>query len=140
MFGSVEYTVQQRDNITSKQESIRLMFLNGKSGEPWYDHSVRRWFTGLLKRTKLCHRGPNQCRHTFASQLLSNYVPLEWVARQLGHSDTTMIKKHYGKWIPKDSQRMASRISEMMGFNTDISGLEFAEMVPKWSQNNKGNQ
>lgn len=33
--------------------------------------------------------------HTFASQLLSNDVPLEWVAQQLGHSDTTMIKKHY---------------------------------------------
>ena len=51
-----------------------------------------------------------------------------------------MIKKHYGKWIPKDSQIMASRISEMMGFNADISGQENAEMVPKWSQSNKGNQ
>lgn len=137
---ATEYTVQQRDNITSRQESIRLVFLNGKSGEPWYDHSVRRWFTGLLKRAKLRHRGPNQCRHTFASQLLSNYVPLEWVARQLGHSDTTMIKKHYGKWIPKDSQRMASRISEMMGFNADISGQENADFAPKMPQNNKGNQ
>ncbi|MCU8036995.1 phage integrase [Shewanella oncorhynchi] len=140
MLQTTEYTVQQRDNITSKQESIRLVFLNGKSGEPWYDHSVRRWFTGILKRAKLRHRGPNQCRHTFASQLLSNYVPLEWVARQLGHSDTTMIKKHYGKWIPKDSQRMADRITEMVGPYEDLSGLESVNSAPKMPQSNKGNQ
>lgn len=140
MLQTAEYTVQQRDNITSRQESIRLVFLNGKSNEPWYDNSVRRWFTSILKRAKLRHRGPNQCRHTFASQLLSNYVPLEWVARQLGHSDTTMIKKHYGKWIPKDSQRMASRISEMMGFNADINGQEYADFAQILPRNNKGNQ
>ncbi|MGI2023729.1 tyrosine-type recombinase/integrase [Shewanella glacialipiscicola] len=117
-----------------------LSFFNGKSGQPWYDHSVRLWFTGILKRAKLRHRGPNQCRHTFASQLLSNYVPLEWVARQLGHSDTTMIKKHYGKWIPKDSQRMADRITEMVGSYEDIYGLENVKSAPKMPQSNKGNQ
>ncbi|MCG9964570.1 tyrosine-type recombinase/integrase [Shewanella cutis] len=137
---TAEYTVQQRDNITSRQEAIRLVFLNGKSNEPWYDNSVRRWFASILKRAKLRHRGPNQCRHTFASQLLSNYVPLEWVARQLGHSDTTMIKKHYGKWIPKDSQRMASRISEMMGFNADINGQENADFAQILPRSNIGNQ
>ncbi|QYX66632.1 DUF3596 domain-containing protein [Shewanella putrefaciens] len=137
---ATKYTIKQRDNITNKQESIRLVFLNGKSGLPWYDHSVRRWFTGILNGAKLRHRGPNQCRHTFASQMLSNYVPLEWVARQLGHSDTTMIKKHYGKWIPKDSLRMANRISEMMGFSEDNNGLEHPELVPNRSQSNKGNQ
>ncbi|WP_259650319.1 hypothetical protein [Shewanella morhuae] len=89
---------------------------------------------------KLHHRGPNQCHHTFASQLLSNYVPLEWVARQLGHSDTTMIKKHYGKWIPKDSQKMANRVSEMLGFTKDTEGEQngdFAQLLPRC---NKGNQ
>ncbi|GGN17304.1 hypothetical protein GCM10007984_15120 [Shewanella putrefaciens] len=67
-------------------------------------------------------------------------APLEWVARQLGHSDTTMIKKHYGKWIPKDSQRMVSRISEIMGFDADINGQENGNSAPKMPQNNKGNQ
>lgn len=140
MFGSAEYGVKQRDNITSKQESIRLVFLNGKSNEPWNDNSVRRWFTSILKRSKLRHRGPNQSRHTFASQLFPNYVPLEWVGRQLGHSDTTMIKNHYGKWIPKDSQRMADRITEMVGSYEDLSGLENVNSAPKMPQNNKGNQ
>ena len=55
-------------------------------------------------------------RHTFASQALSSYVQVEWVARQLGHTDTTMVKKHYGRWIPSDTQSMAGIASKMMGF------------------------
>lgn len=63
-------------------------------------------------------------RHTFASQLLSSYVPLEWVARQLGHSDTKMIKRHYGRWIPDDTRSMAGMVSEMMGFRAAGGGLK----------------
>ena len=109
-------TVRQRDNVTERQEAVRLVFLNGQSRQPWHDSSVRRWFTSHLRKAGVRHRGPNQCRHTFASQLLSSYVPLEWVARQLGHSDTTMVKKHYGRWIPTDTRSMAGMVSEMMGF------------------------
>jgi integrase len=69
-----------------------------------------------LSRTKVLHRGANQCRHTFASQALSSYVPVEWVARQLGHTDTTMVRKHYGRWIPADTKSMAAIVSQMMGF------------------------
>ena len=136
----IELDIKQRDNITSKKESVRFVFLNGKSGQPWYDHSVRRWFTGILKRAKLRHRGPNQCRHTFASQMLSNHVPLEWIARQLGHFDTSMIKKHYGKWIPKDSKSMADQVSGMLGFDVDTEGHINGNLVPKWSQKQNGNQ
>lgn len=115
----VAITVLQRDNITTKRENVRFLFRNGISGEPWHASSLGRWFTGILKSAGIRHRGPNQCRHTFASQALSSYVPIEWVARQLGHSDTTMVKKHYGRWIPSDTKSMAGIVSKMMGFRTD---------------------
>ncbi|MDH4608121.1 integrase [Pseudomonas sp. BN102] len=76
---------------------------------------------GHLKRARVRHRGPNQCRRTFASQALSCYVPVEWVARQLGHTDTTMVKKHYGRWIPSDTRSMAGIVSQMMGFRPESS-------------------
>ncbi|WP_412494898.1 tyrosine-type recombinase/integrase [Shewanella algae] len=113
----VEIQVRQRDNITQKTEQIQFIFRNSQSGNPWDAHSVRRWFTGVLKRAKVRHRGPNQCRHTFASQMLSSHVPIEWIARQLGHYDTSMIKKHYGKWINSDSVRLAERVSEMIDYD-----------------------
>ncbi|MBU6952923.1 Arm DNA-binding domain-containing protein [Hahella sp. HN01] len=109
-----EIRVRQRDNVTFKYETVRFVFLNAISNQPWYDNSLRRWQAYLLRKAGIRHRGPNQCRHTFASQLLSRYVPQEWIARQLGHSDTTMIKKHYGKWIPDDSPSMARWVSEKL--------------------------
>jgi integrase len=35
-------------------------------------------------------------RHTWASHAVMNGVPLMIVARNLGHSDTRMVEKHYG--------------------------------------------
>ncbi|MDG9784944.1 Arm DNA-binding domain-containing protein [Metapseudomonas otitidis] len=114
----VTVEVTQRDNVTVKRETVRFIFRNSASGEPWYPYSLGRWLKGHLKRAGVRHRGPNQCRHTFASQAISSYVPLEWVARQLGHTDTTMVKKHYGRWIPTDTKSMAGMVSEMMGVRT----------------------
>lgn len=111
--------VIQRDNVTRKKERITLLFRNSISGVPWSGQNVSEWFTAHLKRCGVPHRGANQCRHTFASQAISSYVPLEWVARQLGHADTTMVKKHYGRWIPANTKSMAKLVSEMMGFKAD---------------------
>ena len=39
-------------------------------------------------------------RHTYSSRLIMNGVPLIVVAKNLGHSDTIMIEKHYGHLAP----------------------------------------
>jgi len=127
-------TVVQRDNVTTRDETFRPVFRNGLSNQPWSYGSLHRWLTGHLLRADVRHRGPNQCRHTFASQMLSNYVSLEWVARQLGHKDTTMVKKHYGTWIPEDTPNVAENVSAMLGLKADGSGLEncvFAPILPQ---------
>ncbi|MFV3415349.1 tyrosine-type recombinase/integrase [Pseudomonas sp. NY15436] len=112
----MQTTVTHRDNVTEKQEEVRLLFRNCISGLPWTAKTVSKWLTPHLKRNGVRHRGANQCRHTFANQALSSYVPVEWVARQLGHTDATMVRKHYGRWIPTDTKSMASLVSQMMGF------------------------
>jgi len=114
-----EITVIQRDNITSKKMEVRFLFHSSTSGLLWSGKTLSNWFTAHLKKAEVRHRGANQCRHTFASQMLSSYVPVEWVARQLGHADTTMVRKHYGRWIPKDTKSMAGIVSKMLGFRAD---------------------
>lgn len=116
--------VVQRDNVTRRKEAITPLFRNSVSGVAWNGKTVSKWFTAHLKKAGVRHRGANQCRHTFASQALSSYVPIEWVARQLGHTDTTMVRKHYGRWIPRDTKSMAGIVSEMMGFRPAPSGAE----------------
>jgi integrase len=39
-------------------------------------------------------------RHTYASRLAMQGVPLAVIAAQLGHSDTRMVEKHYGHLSP----------------------------------------
>lgn len=121
-YDAQQIDVTQRDNMTIEQETVTLLFRDGTTGKPWRSDDLDKWFTGHLVKANVRHRGINQCRHTFASQALSSHVNMEWLAKQLGHSDTTMIKKHYGKFIPKDAKRMASRVSEQMGFEEGYSG------------------
>jgi integrase len=111
-------TVVQRDNITKKHERVRFLLRSSTSGLLWNGKTVSNWFTAHLEKAGIRHRGANQARRTFASQSLSSYVPIEWVGRQLGHSDTTMMRKHYGRWLSKDTKSVADIVSKMMGFNT----------------------
>lgn len=73
------------------------------NGKPWADDKqirVNCW-AHILKKAKVRYRNPYQTRHTYASMLLSRGENPLWVAQQMGHVDTEMIVKHYGRWIPE---------------------------------------
>lgn len=38
------------------------------------------------------------------------------LTQKSGHTNATMVKKHYGRWIPRDTKSMAHSVSKMMGF------------------------
>jgi len=38
-------------------------------------------------------------RDTFASQLLTVGIPIQWVSRQLGHSGVSVTERHYAKYL-----------------------------------------
>ncbi|ENU42975.1 hypothetical protein F985_03874 [Acinetobacter seifertii] len=95
--------VLQRDNKTKRTEKVRFVWINHERSNHFEYHELRYRWNKHLKKAKVRKRGINQGRHTFASQLLtSGQVPPEWIAEQLGHSDTSMIYKHYGKLIAED--------------------------------------
>ncbi|EKD73099.1 MAG: hypothetical protein ACD_45C00462G0002 [uncultured bacterium] len=56
-----------------------------------------------VKKAGVRYRNPYQTRHTYASMLLSAGENPLWVAKQMGHQNTEMIIKHYGRWIPDKS-------------------------------------
>lgn len=69
-------------------------------GRPWTgDRDIRRVWEVVLKRAGVRYRKPYQTRHTFASMLLSAGENPIFVANQMGHADTSMIFRVYGKWI-----------------------------------------
>jgi integrase len=67
------------------------------NGAPWgKSHQIR-----LMKRTcaaaKISPPIPfHGLRHTYASLAIMNKAPLMVIARNLGHTDTRMVEKHYG--------------------------------------------
>lgn len=77
-----------------------LVFLNPLHGEQWTgDKAVRERWRRILLLAGVRYRNPYQTRHTFASSLLMLGANPMYVATQMGHADTTMITKNYGKWI-----------------------------------------
>ncbi|WP_339722420.1 tyrosine-type recombinase/integrase [uncultured Paraglaciecola sp.] len=65
-----------------------------------YADGLRKYvWMPTLKRIGVTYRYPYQCRHTFASMMLSEGKNPMWVASQMGHADWGMIRKTYGRWI-----------------------------------------
>ena len=108
-------TVTDRDNKKTKKYELQWL---------WYDpirkthlsrsQIDRRW-QKHLQNCQIRYRPLNNGRHTYASQVLSTgVVTAEWLANQLGHTNTQMIHRHYGKFIPKDSQHIIDTLTKAL--------------------------
>jgi integrase len=80
-----------------------------KPGEPllrrgnskrWNKSEQQRPLASACDAAKVARLSFHGLRHTYASRLLMRGAPLPVVARQLGHSDTRMVEKHYGHLAP----------------------------------------
>lgn len=88
-------------------ENGKRVFHNPRTSQPWEtDHQIRRTaWVHTMKRAGVRYRNPYQTRHTYASMMLSGGENIMWVASQMGHVDTEMVMKTYGKWIPNDASK-----------------------------------
>lgn len=112
----VKVQVRLRNNRTFREETITPIFENPdpQANGPWTASSLKRAYRNLLKESGVSHRGANNCRHTYASRLLSSFVPLEMLAQQMGHVSNTMIRKFYGRWIEEETPDTAKIITELL--------------------------
>jgi integrase len=73
------------------------LLLTKADGSAWgSQHQVTRMAAACARARIEPAIGFHGLRHTYASHSIMNGVPLMVVARNLGHSDTRMIEKHYG--------------------------------------------
>ncbi|MEP2652699.1 MAG: site-specific integrase [Paraglaciecola sp.] len=87
--------------INSEHYDNFRVFIDPKTKTTYkYADGLRKY---IWKPTLECigvkYRCPYQCRHTFASTMLSQGRNPMWVASQMGHADWGMIRKTYGRWI-----------------------------------------
>jgi integrase len=70
------------------------------TGTPLDEANVNRAFKECLDRAGLAdHYSPHGLRHTYASLLLSNGVPVQYVKEQLGHASIALTVETYGSWL-----------------------------------------
>lgn len=113
--GEVEYTKtdgSQREIAMSQPVYEALREQQRRTGDKAYvfcsasgtpldnDNVTARVWYPLLRHLDLEPRRPYQTRHTCATLWLAAGENPEWVARQLGHVDTTMLFKTYSRFIP----------------------------------------
>lgn len=85
----------------SKFIDSKRVFIDPRTMEEYkYADGLRKYtWKPTLEKLKIPYRYPYQCRHTYASMMLSQGKNPMWVAKQMGHADWGMIRKTYGRWI-----------------------------------------
>lgn len=95
--------------VDQQQYSLTLgewVFHNPNTHRCWRDSThLGNFWSRIVKTLPVKYRNFYQCRHTYASTLLSNGENVWFVATQMGHVDTEMLIKRYGKWIPQESAK-----------------------------------
>jgi len=83
-------------------------------GNPTDQRNLIRFFKRLLKRAGLPDIRFHDLRHTAATLMLLNGIPLIVVSRRLGHSKPSVTLDIYGHYIPGMQQEAASLMDELV--------------------------
>lgn len=92
----------------------KFVFCN-RHGEAINHNNVtqRIWYP-LLKRLGLEKRRPYQTRHTAATLWLASGESPEWIARQMGHANTSMLFRVYSRYVPNLTRMDGSAIEKLL--------------------------
>jgi integrase len=90
--------------IARGKDQTEWLFVDDK-WNVYNERYLRKAFARILRKAELPHFKPYDLRHTYASLLLSEGVPLVYVSQQLGHAKPTTTLKHYAKWMPSGNRR-----------------------------------
>ena len=90
------------------------VWIHPATGRGWYeDRALARAFRHACRQAAVRYRYPYQLRHTFASWALSAGENPAWVAKQMGHRDTLMVLRVYGRWIPQVDPTAGSKMAQI---------------------------
>jgi len=95
---SMREVLESQRELAAKLESP-YVFVN-THGRPILQDKLRELWMRVMKKSGLPYRRMYETRHTFASWALAAGETPEWVARTLGHVDTSMVYRTYDRYIP----------------------------------------
>lgn len=106
-------------SIERKEEALRecrgkvVEYIFHRNGVPIAQNSIRHVFKRILTKAGLRDMRFHDCRHTFASQLLSNGQSPVYVKEQLGHSSIQVTVDIYGHLIPNSNRDAVNQLDNI---------------------------
>ena len=81
--------------------------------------SVTDWTSNFVERNHLPHFSPHALRHTHATLLIAEGVPLPIVSRRLGHSSLVTTTKTYIHAIQAADEIASTVIDDKLNFHVN---------------------
>jgi len=103
---SMRKVLEEQRELT-KGFGSEYVFVNTE-GRPVRQEKVGEVWQRAIARSGLPYRRPYETRHSFASWALASGKSSGWVANTLGHVDTSMVCRTYGRYIPNLTRRDGS--------------------------------
>ncbi|WCG32970.1 site-specific integrase [Enterococcus dispar] len=88
------------NHVETKEETIFNV-----AGSDIYNSTINAKLAKLLKELEIEPISIHKLRHTQASLLIAKDVPLQVIAKRLGHTDTNMIQRVYGHLLKQTEER-----------------------------------
>jgi integrase len=103
------------DEMTAGRPNSELLF--HRDGMAWGKSHQQRPLTEACRAASINPASSfHTLRHTYASLMIMDGIPLMVVARNLGHADTRMVEKHYGH-LATSYVRDAIRAAKPLGIS-----------------------
>ena len=96
----------------------RLVFPS-RRGTVLEPSNVRRELTRICAAAGVPRITPNELRHTCATLLNDDGVPLELIADMLGHTTTAMLQRHYRHRVRPSADAAVRTMNQMFGGEND---------------------
>lgn len=110
---AVVYDALKAQELVSRDKSPYVFCTT--FGYPVRYHNInnRVWYPALEK-AGLKRRNPYQTRHTAATLWLASGESPEWIARQMGHSNTKMLFTVYSRYVPNLTRQDGSAFERLL--------------------------
>lgn len=112
----ISTTVRQALEAQHKLTSARCeyVFCTSNNQPLQYNNVNNRVWYPTLEKAGLKRRKPYQTRHTAATLWLAAGESPEWIARQMGHSNTKMLFTVYSRYVPNLTRQDGSAMERLL--------------------------
>lgn len=98
---------EQREKMRDAWRDKDGRIFTTDDGAPMFPDSITKWFSSFVKRTGLPKVTVHSLRHTYASLMIADGVPLVVVSHQLGHAQTSTTANIYAHVIASAEAKAA---------------------------------